>query len=125
MAAAEIILGRSGAGIWEWAVTGKPMILIPLSGSGTRGDQIENAGYFEKAGAALILMGENVNPGALVQAVKTLADNTEKRQVMAASSKKIGELDGTKIISQILADRLADNFAIRINQSSEAPDGSN
>ncbi|MDR0323598.1 MAG: UDP-N-acetylglucosamine--N-acetylmuramyl-(pentapeptide) pyrophosphoryl-undecaprenol N-acetylglucosamine transferase, partial [Treponema sp.] len=42
MAAAELVLGRSGAGIWEWAVSGKPMILIPLTGSGTRGDQVEN-----------------------------------------------------------------------------------
>jgi UDP-N-acetylglucosamine--N-acetylmuramyl-(pentapeptide) pyrophosphoryl-undecaprenol N-acetylglucosamine transferase len=31
------------------------MILLPLRGSGTRGDQVENARLFEKAGAALNL----------------------------------------------------------------------
>ena len=59
MAAAELVMGRSGAGIWEWAVSGKPMLLIPLSGSGTRGDQVENARYFENKGAAQVLLGDD------------------------------------------------------------------
>jgi len=79
IAAAEIVMGRSGAGIWEWAVSGKPMILIPLRGSGTRGDQVENARYFEKAGAAVVL--NDVNPEALINTVKTLAQNTEKKKI--------------------------------------------
>jgi UDP-N-acetylglucosamine--N-acetylmuramyl-(pentapeptide) pyrophosphoryl-undecaprenol N-acetylglucosamine transferase len=103
MAAAEIIVGRSGAGIWEWAVSGKPMLLIPLRGSATRGDQIENANYFEKAGAALVLPEEDTNPQGLVQAIYSLAEDSEKRCTMAASSVKIGDLDGAKILADTLA----------------------
>jgi len=106
MAAAEIVLGRSGAGIWEWAVSGKPMILIPLTGSGTRGDQVENARYFEKAGAAQVLTGEDVNPQAFINAVKSLAHNTEKREAMAKASLKIGERDGAGIIARTLAEQI-------------------
>jgi UDP-N-acetylglucosamine--N-acetylmuramyl-(pentapeptide) pyrophosphoryl-undecaprenol N-acetylglucosamine transferase len=56
IAAADLVLCRSGAGtLWECAGLKKPMILLPLRGSGTRGDQVENARLFEKAGAALNL----------------------------------------------------------------------
>ena len=103
MAAAELVLGRSGAGIWEWAVLGKPMLLIPLRGAGTRGDQIENARYFEKTGAAYVLE-EGASADILVNAVASIAQNDEKRAVMAGASLKTGELDGTGIIAHTLAD---------------------
>jgi UDP-N-acetylglucosamine--N-acetylmuramyl-(pentapeptide) pyrophosphoryl-undecaprenol N-acetylglucosamine transferase len=106
MAAAEIVLGRSGAGIWEWAVCGKPMILIPLTGSGTRGDQVENAGYFEKAGAAVVLTGDKANAQALLEAVNLLASDNEKRQAMKTASAKIGETDGAGVIAEALAQEI-------------------
>jgi len=106
MAAAELIMGRSGAGIWEWAVSGKPMLLVPLTGSGTRGDQVENADYFKKAGAAQVLTGEDVNPQALVNAVKLLSQDTQKREAMAAASYRIGERDGAKIIAGIFIEEI-------------------
>ncbi|MDR1655250.1 MAG: undecaprenyldiphospho-muramoylpentapeptide beta-N-acetylglucosaminyltransferase [Treponema sp.] len=102
LAAAELVLGRSGAGtVWECAVTGKPMILIPLAGSGTRGDQVENARYFEKAGAALVLYpaaGEG-----LVSAVGELHGNEAKRNAMAAASRRIGEKDAASLIAGSLS----------------------
>jgi len=110
MSAAELVMGRSGAGIWECAVLGKPMLLIPLRGSGTRGDQIENARYFQEAGAAQVLMGDDANPDALVSAVRLLAQDTEKRQVMAAASKKIGERDGTGFIARALCENIKSRF---------------
>ncbi|MDR0502666.1 MAG: undecaprenyldiphospho-muramoylpentapeptide beta-N-acetylglucosaminyltransferase [Treponema sp.] len=99
LAAAEIVAGRSGAGIWEWAALGKPMVLIPLSGSGTRGDQMENARFFEKAGAAIVIMGDVDKPQELVRAVRTLACDAQKRQAMADASRKIGKLDSADIIA--------------------------
>jgi len=109
MAAAELVMGRSGAGIWEWAVLGKPMLLIPLRGSGTRGDQVQNADYFQKAGAAQVL-GENTTPWQLISAVNSFAQDEEKRKTMATASAKIGERDGAVIIARILADELARHF---------------
>jgi len=104
MAAAELVMGRSGAGIWEWAVLGKPMLLLPLRGQGTRGDQVENAQYFQKAGAAQIL-DKNISSQELLLAVNSIAQDASKRKTMSAESLKTGEKNGAKIIAQILAEK--------------------
>ncbi|SLM19460.1 UDP-N-acetylglucosamine--N-acetylmuramyl-(pentapeptide) pyrophosphoryl-undecaprenol N-acetylglucosamine transferase [uncultured spirochete] len=70
-AASSIIAGRAGAGtVWEAASLGKPMILIPLSGPGTRGDQVENAALAARAGAAAVLEGAQLSPATFADAVK-------------------------------------------------------
>jgi len=102
LAAAELIVGRSGAGtVWESAVVGKPMILIPLSGSGTRGDQVENARFFEREGAALVLPGQ-AGADALARMVSALADDPRKREAMAEAARRIGSLDGAAIIGDFI-----------------------
>jgi len=107
MAAAELVLGRSGAGtVWECAVLGKPMLLVPLSGSGTRGDQVENARFFEQAGAAMVLCGEKANPKSLAKAVGVLAQDSVKREAMAAASRKAGEGNAADLIARVIADKL-------------------
>ncbi|MCL2557793.1 MAG: undecaprenyldiphospho-muramoylpentapeptide beta-N-acetylglucosaminyltransferase [Treponema sp.] len=100
LAAAEIVIGRSGAGtVWECATLGKPMILIPLSGSGTRGDQVENARFFEKAGAAIVFAGEQATAENLSRAVADLAGDPAARERMSAAAARIGSLDGAEIVS--------------------------
>jgi UDP-N-acetylglucosamine--N-acetylmuramyl-(pentapeptide) pyrophosphoryl-undecaprenol N-acetylglucosamine transferase len=102
LAAAELIVGRSGAGtVWESAALGKPMILIPLCGSGTRGDQVENARFFEREGAALVLSGGD-GPMELAHAVSTIADDSARREAMAEAARRIGCLDGAAIIGNAI-----------------------
>jgi UDP-N-acetylglucosamine--N-acetylmuramyl-(pentapeptide) pyrophosphoryl-undecaprenol N-acetylglucosamine transferase len=100
LAAAELIVGRSGAGtVWESAAAGKPMILIPLSGPGTRGDQVENARFFEREGAALVLTGGGgLADGGLAGMVSAVADDPARREAMAQAARRIGCLDGAAII---------------------------
>jgi UDP-N-acetylglucosamine--N-acetylmuramyl-(pentapeptide) pyrophosphoryl-undecaprenol N-acetylglucosamine transferase len=103
LAPAELVLGRSGAGtLWECATVGRPMVLIPLSGSGTRGDQVENARFFEKAGAAVSLTGESVNRKTLIETIKSIAEDEEKRNCMAEASARIGIEDGATLIAETL-----------------------
>jgi UDP-N-acetylglucosamine--N-acetylmuramyl-(pentapeptide) pyrophosphoryl-undecaprenol N-acetylglucosamine transferase len=106
MAAAELIISRSGAGIWEFACLGKPMILIPLRGSGTRGDQVDNARYFEELGAARVITGDEVNAETLISAVEEIAHNNEKRGAMAGASAKIGQREGASFIARTLAEEI-------------------
>jgi UDP-N-acetylglucosamine--N-acetylmuramyl-(pentapeptide) pyrophosphoryl-undecaprenol N-acetylglucosamine transferase len=95
----ELVLGRSGAGtIWECAATGKPMVLIPLRGSGTRGDQVENARFFEKARAAVML----TNTDLLVKTILDLSNNRAKQEEMAKASCTVGSLDGASFIADII-----------------------
>jgi UDP-N-acetylglucosamine--N-acetylmuramyl-(pentapeptide) pyrophosphoryl-undecaprenol N-acetylglucosamine transferase len=54
-AAADVVVARSGAGTaFELMALKKLAIFIPLEGQ-TRGDQIENAEYFEKRGLCKVL----------------------------------------------------------------------
>jgi UDP-N-acetylglucosamine--N-acetylmuramyl-(pentapeptide) pyrophosphoryl-undecaprenol N-acetylglucosamine transferase len=110
LGAAELVLGRSGAGtVWESAALGKPMILIPLCGSGTRGDQVENARFFERQGAALVLVGDEAKPGTLSGLVNTLAEDPSRREAMAAAANRIGSLNGAAIISDSIYSRNTPN----------------
>jgi UDP-N-acetylglucosamine--N-acetylmuramyl-(pentapeptide) pyrophosphoryl-undecaprenol N-acetylglucosamine transferase len=108
LAAADVVLGRSGAGtVWECATAGKPMILVPLAGAGTRGDQVENARFFEKAGAALVIGPETggfaEKAAALREAAARLSDDTALRERMAAASAVIGARDGAAAIAVAIA----------------------
>jgi UDP-N-acetylglucosamine--N-acetylmuramyl-(pentapeptide) pyrophosphoryl-undecaprenol N-acetylglucosamine transferase len=99
LAAAELVLGRSGAGtIWECATLGRPMILVPLQGSGTRGDQVENARFFEQAGAAIRLSDSTTLP----QVIAGLADDEARREAMSLASARIGAVDGARLIADTL-----------------------
>jgi UDP-N-acetylglucosamine--N-acetylmuramyl-(pentapeptide) pyrophosphoryl-undecaprenol N-acetylglucosamine transferase len=99
IAASELVLCRSGAGtVWECAAAGKPLALVPLAGSGTRGDQEENARYLEKEGAAVVLSGD-VTPGMLREAVGVLAGDGEKRKLMGEAAFRFAAPDGARIIA--------------------------
>lgn len=96
LAATELAVGRSGAGtVWECAAAGKPMALIPLRGSGTRGDQVENARFFERAGAAIVVNETR----RLVEIIAELAADDEKRAAMAKASLAVGIRDGARIVA--------------------------
>lgn len=86
----DIVLSRSGANsICECAVASKPMLLIPLCGNGTRGDQVDNAKYFEEKGAAFVLIGnENVTSENLKLKLECMKDE-KVRASLSSSCKKI------------------------------------
>jgi UDP-N-acetylglucosamine--N-acetylmuramyl-(pentapeptide) pyrophosphoryl-undecaprenol N-acetylglucosamine transferase len=99
LAAATLVLSRSGAGaLWECAAAGKPMLLVPLRGSGTRGDQVENALFFERAGAAAI----QTDAKSVVQTAVSLAEDEFKLRSMSVAAARIGALDGAKEITRII-----------------------
>lgn len=71
--AADYIVSRAGANsIFEFLALRKPHLLIPLSGQGSRGDQIENAESFEKAGFSLVLKEEVLTPDTLLMSLEKL-----------------------------------------------------
>lgn len=95
LAAATIVVSRSGAGaVWECAAAGKPMILVPLEKGSSRGDQLENAAWFEKRGAALVLSGENVTPEKLKEAVETILPGNGGMDVFNSMSAAASDAGG-------------------------------
>ena len=112
LAAAEVVVGRAGAGaLWESAALGKPMVLIPLSGPGTRGDQVENARFFEREGAAVVLAGADASARGLSAAVAALAGDPGRRARMSGAALRIGSLDGAAIIGDSVIEALRQGMA--------------
>jgi UDP-N-acetylglucosamine--N-acetylmuramyl-(pentapeptide) pyrophosphoryl-undecaprenol N-acetylglucosamine transferase len=112
LACADLVLGRSGAGtVWECATAGKPMILVPLAGAGTRGDQVENARFFEKTGAAKVIGPEYGGPeekaAALKNAVTLIAGDSALIESMAAASSDIGGADAARRIADAVLEALS------------------
>lgn len=94
LATADLVLSRSGAGaVWESAAAGKPMVLLPLEKGSSRGDQVENAEWFARRGAAAVLSGPNANPENLIRTVCGLFDGaagSRPLDKMAAASAALG-----------------------------------
>ena len=107
VSAADVILSRAGANsIWEAAVLLKPMVLVPLCGSGTRGDQVDNAEFFKSRGAAEVLLGKEADSNHLQAALSQMLD-TEKRKSYSEALKKLisGEAPAKKI-AEILFNKI-------------------
>jgi UDP-N-acetylglucosamine--N-acetylmuramyl-(pentapeptide) pyrophosphoryl-undecaprenol N-acetylglucosamine transferase len=117
LAASTLAAGRAGAGtLWECTALGLPMILIPLAGSGTRGDQVENARTAEAAGAALCLVGEKAAPDSVLASILDWLDDSPalaRAREACLSLSRIRTADGKRIPS---ADCVADLILSRLSQ---------
>jgi UDP-N-acetylglucosamine--N-acetylmuramyl-(pentapeptide) pyrophosphoryl-undecaprenol N-acetylglucosamine transferase len=82
-ACADLVISRAGSGtVFEILALKKPALLIPLEGQ-TRGDQAENAAYFEQKGLCRILKQSELS--SLPQAIeKTIADGGLKERLKEA-----------------------------------------
>ena len=105
---ADVILSRAGANsIWEAAVLKKPMVLVPLCGSGTRGDQVDNAEFFKNKGAAEVLLGLQADSQHLKESLTRMLDENNRSSYSKAIEKMTqGEVPANKI-AQILFDKLS------------------
>lgn len=75
-AAADMVISRAGANaLYELLALGKAHILVPISSEVTRGDQIQNARYFEELGISTVIQDKALNAEVLVQAVQNLMLN--------------------------------------------------
>jgi UDP-N-acetylglucosamine--N-acetylmuramyl-(pentapeptide) pyrophosphoryl-undecaprenol N-acetylglucosamine transferase len=82
-ACADVVVSRAGAGaIFEILALKKPSLLIPLVGQ-TRGDQAENAAYFQSKGlcrvlnqSRLHLLADEIEQTVLDDGLKTRLQNS-------------------------------------------------
>ena len=103
--ASDIVLSRAGANsLWECAVCKKPLVLIPLCGSGTRGDQVDNALYFEKRNAALVLAGENATSENLQKSLEMLLDENKRKELSLNCEKILPKEKPAYIIAKTILD---------------------
>lgn len=100
----DIILARAGANsIFEFLALKKPSLLVPLPLSASRGDQIQNAAYFQKKGYAEVLAQEELTPGRLSGMLKALYHN---RARYIAAMEQAANADGTNAVLNEIRKRL-------------------
>ncbi len=78
-AATDFVVSRAGSNaIFEWLELKKPMLLIPLSKTVSRGDQILNARSFQKQGFAAVLEEEELTNESFLKNIQELEQNRQK-----------------------------------------------
>ena len=103
--ASVCVVSRAGASaIADYLALQVPMLLIPLPLSASRGDQIENADLYEKAGCALVFDNDTVNAASLAQAIGNLIGNPSELQKMRERMKGLYRPNASNAIAQILVD---------------------
>lgn len=79
MAMADIVVSRAGSNaICEIVALRKPNLLIPLSKSASRGDQIENAYSFAKQGFSMVLEEESLSREVFLKEILMLFEKREE-----------------------------------------------
>lgn len=109
LAAADLVVGRSGAGtLWESSALAKPMLLVPLCGSGTRGDQVDNAELFVRAGAAISLVGSEATADALVAEALGLLSEPMRLAAMGKAAVALAGRDAASDIADLILHRIGE-----------------
>lgn len=100
LAASDLVVSRSGANaLSELLALAKPHVLIPLSLKVSRGDQIQNAKYFQKKGISTVLNDDHFTSEDLLKAV----DNVfSRRESLIAAMKALDIRSATDKIVQLL-----------------------
>ncbi len=102
LACADLVLSRAGANaLCEFAALKKPMLLIPLPLSASRGDQILNAKSFESRGLAQVLLQEDMTTDSLVAAINRLSSDAPALQKALQDAPPA---DGTQAVLNLIQD---------------------
>lgn len=94
LSACDIVMSRAGSNaIFEFLQLKKPMLLIPLPKSKSRGDQIFNAEYFQSKGYCDIVYDEQLNSSKFVEKVFAVYDNLFEYQNNLNNQSEIGNIN--------------------------------
>jgi len=78
------------------------MLLIPLCGSGTRGDQVDNARFFEENKSALVLIGQDATSENMKKELSKLLDLNTRKNLSEGLKKLIGSQKPAQKIAEII-----------------------
>ena len=96
------VVSRSGAtSLAEFTALGVPVILIP-SPNVTHNHQMKNALDMEKAGAALVISEDDLNPNNFVSSIDHILLDHQYAEKMTAASKKLGIPDASDQVIKVM-----------------------
>jgi len=107
MAVSTLIISRAGAGaLYEISYLGKPSILIPLSKTASRGEQVDNAKFFEENGASIVILNDDLNEKILFKTVCNLLENKNTLVEMGKKAFRLLNHNAEEKIVDIIEDIL-------------------
>lgn len=111
LAACQLVIGRAGANsVFEFAAHGKPAVLIPLTAGQSRGDQVENAAYFARAGAAIAVPQEAVtDPDEFAEQIIQLLKDRERLRAMSAAARELAPRGAAAGIAKLILKTCAES----------------
>lgn len=105
MAAADLVVARSGGSVAELAALGKPAILVPYPYA-TADHQRKNAQEMVAGGAALLVDDAELGGGLLARLVAELLGDPDRLAAMAAASAALGRPDAAQRVADQIEDVL-------------------
>jgi UDP-N-acetylglucosamine--N-acetylmuramyl-(pentapeptide) pyrophosphoryl-undecaprenol N-acetylglucosamine transferase len=103
LAAADLVLGRSGGSIFELTAAGRPAILVPYPHA-TADHQAANAEWMRERGAATVIADAELNAERLAAEVKAVLGDPDRLVEMAAASRALAKPDAARLIAdEVLA----------------------
>jgi UDP-N-acetylglucosamine--N-acetylmuramyl-(pentapeptide) pyrophosphoryl-undecaprenol N-acetylglucosamine transferase len=101
LAAADLVIARSGGSVFEIAAHGRPAILVPYPHA-SADHQSENARWMSDAGAAVVIADAELSPQRLGEAVAALLGDRERLAAMAAASAGLARPDAARDVAHEL-----------------------
>ncbi len=102
LASAHLVIGRSGAGsVCEFAVAGKPAILVPLA-IALDDDQGQNAKFLADVGGAEVARESQLTVQSLAGALEKLLGNPARLARMAAASRSVAIPDAAERLADVV-----------------------
>jgi UDP-N-acetylglucosamine--N-acetylmuramyl-(pentapeptide) pyrophosphoryl-undecaprenol N-acetylglucosamine transferase len=97
--ASDLVVARSGGSVFEIAAHGRPMILVPYPHA-TADHQTENARYFERAGAAVVIPDAELDGPRLAHEVGALLADPSRLAAMGNAAAELARPEAAAEIAQ-------------------------
>ena len=98
LAAADLVLGRSGGSIFEMIAAGRPAVLVPYPYA-TADHQSANAEWMRRAGAATVIADSDLDAGRLRDEVAAVLGDEGRLEAMAAAARALAKPDAARRIA--------------------------
>lgn len=100
-AAADLMLGRSGAGtVMETAMTGLPTIFVPLPHG--NGEQARNADFLIEAGAGMLVLDADLTATGLTGLVRELFSDPARLAEMSATCRRLAPSGAADALARLV-----------------------
>jgi UDP-N-acetylglucosamine--N-acetylmuramyl-(pentapeptide) pyrophosphoryl-undecaprenol N-acetylglucosamine transferase len=98
LAAADLVLGRSGGSIFEVIAAGRPAVLVPYPHA-TADHQSANAEWMRRGGAATVIADSDLDARRLRDEVATVLGDEARLAAMAAAARTLAKPDAARRIA--------------------------